>query len=165
MKTPEKELSNEEIDNLSDAELKTLIIRMITELIELCHKMKEEMKATQNEIKQNAQGTKSEGKETDSNQWFGTKGRNKHPTGAEWRNKNSKKGGEPSEPLWQKHSNIHIIGVREGEKQQQEIENLFENIIQNFPSLAKEIDFQEVQEAQSLKEIGPKEEHTKAHHN
>ena len=47
IKTPEKELSNEEIDNLSDAEFKTLVIRMLTELIEFRHKMKEEMKATQ----------------------------------------------------------------------------------------------------------------------
>ena len=37
---------------------------MFTELIELGHKMKEEMKATQSEIKENIQGTKSEGKET-----------------------------------------------------------------------------------------------------
>ena len=36
---------------------------------------------------------------------------------------------------------------------------------ENFPHLAKEIDFWEVQEAQSPKEAGPKEEHTKAHHN
>ena len=35
----------------------------------------------------------------------------------------------------------------------------------NFPNLAKEIDFQEVQEAQSPKEAGPKEAYTKAHHN
>ena len=35
----------------------------------------------------------------------------------------------------------------------------------NFPNLAKEIGFQEVQEAQSPKEAGPKEAHTKAHHN
>ena len=46
-KTPEKELSDKEIYNLSDAEVKTLIIRMLTELIELGCKMKEEMKATQ----------------------------------------------------------------------------------------------------------------------
>ena len=32
----------------------------------------------------------------------------------------------------------------------------------NFPNLAKEIGFQEVQEAQSPKEAGPKEAHTKA---
>ena len=37
---------------------------MLTELIELSHKMKEEMKATQGEIKQNIQGNNSEGKET-----------------------------------------------------------------------------------------------------
>ena len=33
-----------------------------------------------------------------------------------------------------------------------------------MPNLVKEIDFQEVQEAQSPKEVGPKGEHTKAHH-
>ena len=37
---------------------------MLTELIELGQKMKEQMKDTQNEIKQNIQGTNSEGKET-----------------------------------------------------------------------------------------------------
>ena len=47
-----------------------------------------------------------------------------------------------------KYSNIQVIGVPEGEEEQ-EIENLFEKIIKkNFPNLAKEIDFQEVQEAQ-----------------
>ena len=46
-------------------------------------------------------------------------------------------------------SNIRIIGVLEGEEEEQKIENLFEQIMkENFPNLAKEIDFQEVQEAQ-----------------
>ena len=36
---------------------------------------------------------------------------------------------------------------------------------ENFPNLAKEIDFQEVQEGLSPKEAGPKEAHTKAHCN
>ena len=54
----------------------------------------------------------------------------------------------------------------EGEEEEQEIENLFENIMkENFPNLARETDFHEVQEAQSHKEVGPKEAHTKAHHN
>ena len=54
----------------------------------------------------------------------------------------------------------------EGEEEEQKIENLFEQIMkENFPNLGKEIDFQEVQEAQSPKKAGPKEEHTKAHHN
>ena len=39
----------------------------------------------------------------------------------------------------------------EGEEEEQEIENLFENIMkENFFNLAKEIDFQEVQEAQRV---------------
>ena len=37
---------------------------MLTEIIEFGHKMKGEMKATQSEIKENIQETKSEGKET-----------------------------------------------------------------------------------------------------
>ena len=36
---------------------------------------------------------------------------------------------------------------------------------ENFPHLVKEIEFHEVQEAQSPKEVGPKETHTKAHDN
>ena len=58
------------------------------------------------------------------------------------------------------------IGVPEGKEEEQEMENLFENIMrENFPNLAKEIDFQKVREAQSPKEAGPKEAHSKAHHN
>ena len=58
-----------------------------------------------------------------------------------------------SSNLWDnlKRSNIWIMGVPEGEEQQQEIENLLEQIMkENFPNLAKEIDFQEVQEAQRI---------------
>ena len=47
-----------------DGEVKALVIKMLTELIELGRKMKEQMKDTQNEIKQNIQGTKSDRKET-----------------------------------------------------------------------------------------------------
>ena len=75
-KTPEKELSDQEIANLSDAEFKILVIRMLTELIELCCKMKEEMKATQSEAKAKYTGNQqSRERNWDSNQQFGTKGR------------------------------------------------------------------------------------------
>ena len=63
-KTPEKELRNEEIANPFDVEFKTMVIKMLTELIELGWKMREQMKATQPEIKQNIQGTNSDRKET-----------------------------------------------------------------------------------------------------
>ena len=56
-----------------------------------------------------------------------------------------------------KRSNIRIIRVPEGEEEDQKIEKLFEQIMkENFPSLAKEIDFQEVQEAQRVpKKLDP----------
>ena len=63
-KNSEKELNEIEIANLSDAEFKTLVIRMLTEMIEYGCKTKEEVKAIQSEIKKNIQGTKSEGKKT-----------------------------------------------------------------------------------------------------
>ena len=64
-KAPEKiQLSNEEIANLSDAQFKTLVIRMLTELVEFGQKLDEKMKAMLRETKENLQGTNSDGKET-----------------------------------------------------------------------------------------------------
>ena len=65
IKVPEKiQLSDEEIVNLLEAQFKTLVIRMLTELVEFGHKLDEKMKAMLNEIKENVQGTNSDGKET-----------------------------------------------------------------------------------------------------
>ena len=66
IKAPEKiQLSNnEEIANLSDAQFKTLIIGMLTELVEFGHKLDEKMMAMLRETKENVQGTNSDGKET-----------------------------------------------------------------------------------------------------
>ena len=51
----------------------------------------------------------------------------------------------------------------EGEEEEQEIENLFEKIMKNFPNLVKEIDFQEAQEAQRVpKKLDPRK-HTPRH--
>ena len=61
--------------------------------------------------------------------------------------KECKKNEETLKNLWDnfKCSNIWIIGVPEGEEEEQEIENLFEQIMkEKFSNLAKEIDFQEV---------------------
>ena len=52
-----------EISYLSDAESKTLVIRMLRELTEYGNNIKEEMKVTLSEIKKNPQGTNCEGKE------------------------------------------------------------------------------------------------------
>ena len=54
-----------------------------------------------------------------------------------------------------------MIVVPEGEGEDQEIENLIEQIMkENFPNLAKEIDFQEIQEAQRVpKKLDPRRTH------
>ena len=113
------ELSDEEFANLSDGEFKALVIKMLTELIELGQKMKEQMKDTQNEIKQNIQGTNSDKKETriqnnnlkqkeeitiqlDQNEETRIK-KNEERLGILWDNL--------------KRSNIWTIGVSEGEEQ------------------------------------------------
>ena len=64
IKTPKIELSDEEIANLSNTQFKTLVIRMLTELAEYGQKIKEKVKAMQSEIKENVEGTNSEGKKT-----------------------------------------------------------------------------------------------------
>ena len=65
IKAPEKiQLSNKEIVNLSDAQVKTLGIRKLTELVEFGCKLDEKMKTMLRETKENVQGTNSEAKET-----------------------------------------------------------------------------------------------------
>ena len=79
-KAPEKiQLSEEEIANLLDAQFKTLIIKTLTELVEFVRKPDEKMKAMLSEIKENVQGTSSNGKETGT-QSYGPGGRKTHPT-------------------------------------------------------------------------------------
>ena len=63
VKTPEKQLSDNKRANQSDAEFKALIIRMLTEMVKYGHKIEEKVKAMKSEIKENVQGTNSEGKE------------------------------------------------------------------------------------------------------
>ena len=80
IKAPKTELSDEEIANLSDAQFKTMVIRVLTELVEFGRKLDEKMKTMLSEIKENVQGSNSDGKEMDSNQECGPEGRKKHST-------------------------------------------------------------------------------------
>ena len=123
---------------------------MLTEMIEYGCKIEEKLKAMKSEIKENIQGTNSDGKETRT-QINGLEQKeeiNIQPVQNE--KTRIQKNEERLRNLWDnmKCSNIRIIGVPEGEEEEQEMENWFEQIMkENFPSLAKEIDFQEVQEA------------------
>ena len=127
IKTPKIKLSDEEIANLSDAVFKTLVIRKLTELIELGHNMKEQMKATQSEIKENVQRPNSDGKETrvQINDLDQKEGINIHLEHNKERRiqKNEERLRNLQDNF--KYYNIQIIGMPEGEEQKQEIENLF----------------------------------------
>ena len=123
---------------------------MLTEMAEYSRKTEEEVKAMQNEIKENVQGTNSEGKETRA-----------QINGLDQKEEVNIQPEQNEETRIQKYeerlrnlqdifkrSHIQIIGVPGGEEEEQEIENLFEQIMkENFSNLVKEIDFQEVQEA------------------
>ena len=65
MKVPEKiQLSDGKIANLSNAEFKILVTRMLTEMFEYGQKIKEKVKAMKSEMKRNVKGTNSEVKGT-----------------------------------------------------------------------------------------------------
>ena len=124
------------------------------------------MKAMLRETKEDVQGTNSEGKETGT-QINGLAQKEEVNIQPEQNEETRiQKNEERLRNLWDnfKHSNIWIIGVPEGEEEEQEIENLFEKITkENFPSLAKEIDFQEVQEAQRVPMKWDPRKHTPRH--
>ena len=160
-KSPEKiQQSEEEIANLSDAQFKTLVIKTLTELVESVQKQDEKVKPMLRETKENVQGTNSDAKETGTqiNGMDQKEERNIQPEKNEETRiqKNEERLRNLQDIL--KCSNIRIIGVAEGEEEEQQIENLFEQIMkENFPSLAKEVDFQEVQEAQRVpKKLDPR---------
>ena len=145
--------------------VQTLVPRMLIEMVEYGRKIEEKMKARKSEIKKNIQGANSEEKETrtHTNNLEQKEEINIQPEQNEKTRiqKNEKR----LSNLWDnfKCSNISIIGVPEGEEEEQEIENSFEKIMKNFPNLAKEIDFQEVQRAQRVpKKLDPRK-HTPRH--
>ena len=163
----ERDLSEEEIANLSDGEFKALVIKMLTDLIEIGQKMKKTNEGYPEWNKAECSGNQQwqEGNQDSKQQLEQKEKINIHPD----QNEETRilKSEETLTNLWDnlKCSNIRIIGVPEGEEEDQEIENLFEHIMkENFPNLAKEIDFQKSGKPRESKEVGPKKEHTKIHH-
>ena len=86
------------------------------------------MKARKSEIKENVQGTNSEGKETGTqiNDLDQKEELNIQPEqNEETRIQNNEERHSNLQDIF-KHSDIQIIGVPEGEEEEQETENLFE---------------------------------------
>ena len=104
------------------------------------------MKDTLTEMKNNLQGINSRADEAQNQiNDLEHKEKKKQKT----TNQNNKKKKESNKmsisSLWDnfKRSNIHTVGVLEGEEKEQETGNLFEKIVkEKFPNLVKEIDMQ-----------------------
>ena len=141
---------------------------MLTEMIEYGCKI-EEVKSMKSETKENVQGTNSEDKETraQTNGLDQKEERNIQPEQNE--ETRIQKNEERLRNLWEnfKPSNIRIIGVPEGGEEEQEIEHLFEKT--NEGKLPQSDKGNRLPgspgNSESPKEIGPKEEHTKARNN
>nr|KAF6462323.1 hypothetical protein HJG59_011354 [Molossus molossus] len=168
-KTSEKELSEMEISNLTDAAFKTLLIRMLNEFSENLNELSEGLKSLKKD--QSAmKDAQSEMKEalteikTNLHRFDSRVGKAKEQTinseykeaniiqSEQQKEKRIQKNEDSVRSLWDnfKHINICKLGVPEGEEREQEIENLFETIMtENFPNLVKETDIQ-VQEAQRV---------------
>ena len=111
-------ISNEERANLSGAQFKTLVIRMLTEWVEFSCKLDEKMKGMLCKIKENVQGTNSDGKEagTQINGMGQKEERNIQPEqNEETRIQNNEERLRNLQDNF-KRSNIRIIGVPEGEE-------------------------------------------------
>ena len=129
---------------------------MLTEMVEYGCKIEEKVKDMKSEIKENIQGTNSEEKET----WTQINGleqkeeRNIHPEqNEETRIQKSE------ERLRNLQDNFKCSNEYQKEKRKsKKLKTYHENIMkENSPNLAKEIDFQEVQEAQRLpKKLDPR---------
>ena len=124
------------------------------------------MKDTLTEIKNNLQGNNSGMDEVES-QINDLEPEEVNNQSGQQEEKRTPQNEDKVSSLWDnfKRSNIHIRGVPEGEEKEQETGNLLGKIMnENFPNYLKEIDMQ-VQEAQSPKQDGLKEDHTKTHRN
>ena len=169
-KTPERQLNEVEIDNLPEKKFRKMIVKLIQDLgkrmetkiekmQEMFNKDLEELKSKQTEMN----NTKTEVKNT-------LEGVNNRITEAEERisdledrmveftateqnkEKRMKRNEDTLRDLWDniKCTNIHIIGVLEGEERKKGPKKIFEEIIvKNFPNMEEEI-ATKVQEAQKV---------------
>ena len=127
IKAPEKKIQLRDRDRPSiRCTVQNTGNQMLTELVEYGQKIEEKVKAMKNEIKENVQGTNSDGKETGAqiNGVDQKEERNIQPNQNE--ETRVQKNEERQRNLWDnlKHSNIRIIAVPEGEEEKQGIENL-----------------------------------------
>ena len=161
----ERMLTEKEASQLSDTEFKAMVIRKLTELtekyqelqgnyneltanyinmkkeIETINTGQEEMKNTISELKNTAEGMKSRLDEAED-QISELEDKVEKNTQKEQEKENRLRNNEEGLREMQdnmKRNNICIIGIPEGEEEEQGIENLFEKVMmENFPNLRRE---------------------------
>ena len=185
-------LNEKEASQHSDIEIKELVIRKFNELtqnyqklqenyneltanyidmkkeIETINKGQEEMKNTISELKNTVEGIKSRLHEAED--WISEQEDKvqKNTQNEQEKEKRLRKNEEGLREMQDnmKHNNIRIMGIPEGEEEDQGIENLFEKVMmENFPNLVREKNHTNPQSTKSPKQGEPKEAHCKTHHN
>ena len=128
MKTPEKELNEMEISNLSDAEFKTLVIRMLKELSEDLYsikKIKSDMKDALIEIKNNLRVNNSRVDKAENQiNNLEHKETKKQPIRTTRKKETKKSNQDSASRLWDKfkRSNVRIRGARRRERESKKLE-------------------------------------------
>ena len=125
--TPEKELEKMEINNLSDAEFKTLVIRMLKELskdLNIIKQIQSETKDTLIKIKNNLKGNNSRVDEAEDQIHDLEHKEAKTNQSEQEEEKRIQKNEDSISSLWDKleNANIHIIRVPEREEKKQTLE-------------------------------------------
>ena len=164
----ERILTEKEASQLSDTEFKAMVIRKLTELSELkenyqklqgnyneltanyinmkkeienINKSQEEMKNTISELKNTVEGMKSRLDEAEDRISELEDKVEKNTQKEQEKEKRLRKNEEAIREMQDnmKRNNIRIIGIPEGEEEEQGIENLFEKVMmENFPNLMRE---------------------------
>jgi len=169
-KTPENQLSDEEILSLQEKDFRLLMLKMMQDIgnkleakmdnlqktlskeIQDIKIKQEEMQNTITEIKNSLEAANSRIQEAEE-QISEVEDRLEEITNVEQkREKRLKTNEESLRELWDniKHTNIHIIGVPEGEETEKGTEKIFQEIIaENFPNMGKE-PLTQIQETQRV---------------
>ena len=169
IRAPEKiQLSKKEIANLSVSQFKTLVIKTLTELVEFVRKLDEKMKPMPRETKENVQGTNSDAKKTGTQITVVNQKEDRNIQPEKKEETRIQKNEERLRNLQDisKRSNIWIIGVPEGEEEEQKTWKLiWTNNEVELPQSGKGNRLPgSPGSSESPKEAGPKKEHTKAHY-
>nr|KAF6369254.1 hypothetical protein mMyoMyo1_010632 [Myotis myotis] len=166
--SPRKEINEVEACNMTEKEFRIMVVqfihRMDGKINNLC-KNQEEMKSDIATIKNTMESFKSRLEEAEERISELEDKAEKQAQSEQQLEKKIKKQEESLRELRDnmKRSNICIIGLQEGQEEQQGLENLFEELMsENFPDMGKKKSYTSTE---SHRQDEPQKTHAKTHHN